>query len=271
MSFLASPTSLIGDYIGMESCFDLKEYDHCEIDPSRGKTEIINEEGVACDAVERRRITRQRDQWWEMMKKRNGDLPPPIPSLARTENLPSHMPWVMKRYYTPDGRLIIREEKVRHHEYFRAHRANGRLILHLVPLDHHCVPLPPSHSESVTEEGEEEEPKEYPGEDAGCSDPNGDDAGEGREYSRLDYKISDGEYEDENKDRVDVGCGGGDDDDVIEEEQINREEGLAVDIGSSSCGGMGKGGKCYQFNSGIGSPSSCMFQVPVCALRPVRS
>ena len=63
------------------------------------------------------------------------EFPPPIPSLARTENLPSHMPWVLKRYYTSDGRLILREEKVRHHEYFRAHRSNGRLTLHLVPLD----------------------------------------------------------------------------------------------------------------------------------------
>ncbi|PQP94920.1 hypothetical protein Pyn_25715 [Prunus yedoensis var. nudiflora] len=54
------------------------------------------------------------------------EVPPPIPLLARTENLPSHMPWILKRHYTTDGRLILTEEKVRHHEYFRAHRSNGR-------------------------------------------------------------------------------------------------------------------------------------------------
>ncbi|XP_010520860.1 PREDICTED: prostatic spermine-binding protein-like, partial [Tarenaya hassleriana] len=60
---------------------------------------------------------------------------PPISGLARTGNHPSHMPWVLTRVYTSDGRLILREEKVRHHEYFRAHRSNGRLTLQLVPLD----------------------------------------------------------------------------------------------------------------------------------------
>ncbi|XP_022894502.1 protein FAF-like, chloroplastic isoform X2 [Olea europaea var. sylvestris] len=61
--------------------------------------------------------------------------PPPIPWLARTGNFPSHMPWVMNKYYTNDGRLIIREEKVKRHEYFEAHRSNGRLILNLIPSD----------------------------------------------------------------------------------------------------------------------------------------
>ncbi|KAL2977464.1 hypothetical protein AAZX31_13G069900 [Glycine max] len=66
-------------------------------------------------------------------------FPPYIPLLARTQNLASHMPWVLKRYYTNEGRLILKEEKMKHHEYFRAHRANGRLTLHLVnvPFDGH--------------------------------------------------------------------------------------------------------------------------------------
>ncbi|KAF3604972.1 hypothetical protein DY000_02046147 [Brassica cretica] len=65
----------------------------------------------------------------------------------QTENLLPHMPWVLKRVVTSDGRLILREEKVRHHEYFRAHRSNGRLTLHLVPLDDDVFELPqePSH------------------------------------------------------------------------------------------------------------------------------
>ncbi|GFP79040.1 hypothetical protein PHJA_000047500 [Phtheirospermum japonicum] len=45
------------------------------------------------------------------------------------------MPWVMKRYYSGDGRLVITEERVRHHEYFQVYRSNGRLVLNLVPLN----------------------------------------------------------------------------------------------------------------------------------------
>lgn len=60
------------------------------------------------------------------------EIPPPIPSLASAENQPGHSLWELKRYYTSDGRLILKEEKVRHHEYFRVHRSNGRLTLHLV-------------------------------------------------------------------------------------------------------------------------------------------
>ncbi|CAN4122230.1 unnamed protein product [Withania somnifera] len=64
------------------------------------------------------------------------EYPPPIPGLAKTENVPfSQMPWVMKRYYTSDGRLIIKEEKVERFEYLEAHRTNGRLMLNLVPLN----------------------------------------------------------------------------------------------------------------------------------------
>ncbi|KAK8580303.1 hypothetical protein V6N13_143417 [Hibiscus sabdariffa] len=63
------------------------------------------------------------------------EYPPPIPLLARTGNLTGHMPWILARYYSK-GRLVIKEEKVKHHEYFEAYRENGRLILDLVPLDY---------------------------------------------------------------------------------------------------------------------------------------
>ncbi|KAG4958989.1 hypothetical protein glysoja_025161 [Glycine soja] len=84
-------------------------------------------------------------------------FPPYIPLLARTQNLASHMPWVLKRYYTNEGRLILKEEKMKHHEYFRAHRANGRLTLHLVnvPFDGHneyfeeATPSNTPHDEEV--------------------------------------------------------------------------------------------------------------------------
>ncbi|POO04059.1 The fantastic four family [Trema orientale] len=124
----SSSSLIIGDYIGMESCVDvLKDGDeyydhHCpeavdQSDLSRGKPD-------------------QRLEMKMKKKKKKASLfPPPIPLLARTENLPCRMPWVLKRHYTSDGRLILTEEKVRHHEYFRAHRSNGRLTLQLVPLD----------------------------------------------------------------------------------------------------------------------------------------
>ncbi|XWS23849.1 hypothetical protein CRYUN_Cryun28dG0050400 [Craigia yunnanensis] len=63
-----------------------------------------------------------------------GEYPPPIPLLARTGNLLGHMPWILARHYS-NGRLVLKEEKVKHHEYFEAYRENGRLILELVPLD----------------------------------------------------------------------------------------------------------------------------------------
>ncbi|XWS25244.1 hypothetical protein CRYUN_Cryun27aG0052800 [Craigia yunnanensis] len=63
-----------------------------------------------------------------------GEYPPAIPLLARTGNLPGHMPWILARHYS-NGRLVLKEEKVKHHEYFEVYRENGRLIIDLVPLD----------------------------------------------------------------------------------------------------------------------------------------
>ncbi|XWS23850.1 hypothetical protein CRYUN_Cryun28dG0050500 [Craigia yunnanensis] len=124
VSSLAS--SLIGDYIGMESCFDLENNEEVCAGGVKDSNEYYS--GV-CGQRRGKREQRCR------RRKMKRDFPPPIPWLARTENLPCHMPWVLKRYYTSDGRLILREEKMRHHEYFLAHRSNGRLTLHLVPLD----------------------------------------------------------------------------------------------------------------------------------------
>ncbi|OMO85765.1 hypothetical protein CCACVL1_10006 [Corchorus capsularis] len=123
----SSASSLIGDYIGMESCFDVDKTEE-QLELFLSKSSVTSSDGDlisgVCSKIRHRcRRTKKRE------------FPPPIPSLARTENLNSHMPWVLKRYYTSDGRLILREERVKHHEYFRAHRSNGRLTLHLVPLD----------------------------------------------------------------------------------------------------------------------------------------
>ncbi|XP_022766374.1 uncharacterized protein LOC111311264 isoform X2 [Durio zibethinus] len=120
-----SASSLVGDYIGMESCFDLDNNKDVCVGGDKDTNEYYS--GVCSES------RGKREQRCRRLIKR--EFPPPIPSLASTESLPSHMPWVLKRYYTSDGRLILREEKVRHQEYFRAHRSNGRLTLHLVPLD----------------------------------------------------------------------------------------------------------------------------------------
>ena len=106
-----SSTSLIGDYIGMESCID-----------------VVKEGEEYCPEINTAHIDRfrcKRNQRLEMMNNKKA-FPPAIPC---------RMPWVLKRQYTSDGRLILTEQKARHHEYFRAHRSNGRLTLQLVPID----------------------------------------------------------------------------------------------------------------------------------------
>ncbi|KAL5703881.1 hypothetical protein ACHQM5_022376 [Ranunculus cassubicifolius] len=78
------------------------------------------------------------DMEMSKQKKRTREFPPPIHLLARTENLPCHMPWVLKRCYI-DGRLVLHEVPVKHHECFKAHRSNGRLVLRMMYMtdDHH--------------------------------------------------------------------------------------------------------------------------------------
>ncbi|KAF4354560.1 hypothetical protein F8388_022282 [Cannabis sativa] len=121
----SSPLIMMGDYIGMESCVDvLKEGDE-EYHDFLG---CNNKEGDDDDDDEQQ-------QTIMALKKKKLVFPPPIPLLARTQNLPCRMPWVLTRHYTSDGRLILTEEKLPRHEYFRAHRSNGRLTLQLVPLD----------------------------------------------------------------------------------------------------------------------------------------
>ncbi|KAK2978572.1 hypothetical protein RJ640_006691 [Escallonia rubra] len=111
---------LIGDHIGMESCVDIVYEDDT--------AEVL---GQRCGAG----VKTRRRCWGKRSEKGEKEYPPAIPWLARTENLPSaHMPWVFRRHYTADGRLVITEETVERPEYFRAHRSDGRLTLHLVPL-----------------------------------------------------------------------------------------------------------------------------------------
>ncbi|KAL5078624.1 hypothetical protein RYX36_007045 [Vicia faba] len=108
------------NYIGNESCIDFQTDDNF--------LSNINHKSLASNKKKMRSPIRNR------VKKRN--FPPPIPYLAQTQNLASHMSYMLIRYYTDEGRLIIKEEKVKHHEYFHAHRENDRITLQLVPLDH---------------------------------------------------------------------------------------------------------------------------------------
>ncbi|KAL8486989.1 hypothetical protein ACS0TY_023618 [Phlomoides rotata] len=109
-------TSEFGDCVGVESSADLKS----DVGDAYPRVRVkSSHRGRRRDAVAK-------------------EFPPPISWLARTENQSSHMPWVMKKYYSDDGRLIIKEEKVKHHEYFLADRSNGRLVLNLVNLDDAC-------------------------------------------------------------------------------------------------------------------------------------
>ncbi|KAL6296936.1 hypothetical protein ACE6H2_005078 [Prunus campanulata] len=82
------------------------------------------------EAKSTRSTTTQRS---EKIKK---EYPPPIPLLAQTGNLRGCMPWILTKHYDhSNGRLVLKGERVKHHEYFEAHREDGRLILNLVPLD----------------------------------------------------------------------------------------------------------------------------------------
>ncbi|KAJ8762921.1 hypothetical protein K2173_023050 [Erythroxylum novogranatense] len=272
----SSPPSstLIGDYIGVESCLDLKTN--------------YNEEVLAQQSYSHRNYVQRRNKRW--LSRTNSELPPPITLLARTENLPCRMPWVLKRYYTSDGRLILREEKVRHHEYFKAHRSNGRLTLHLVPLDDDVFCNHASDGREETESYGESD-----SEDINVADENfvDDDGVDSEELGVTGEKISvesddltfteennyvDGEgltFTDENNsDDDDVGSDDltfTDEDEVVHDDQKIHP----LDIENGGIGGNGKGnavsGKCLKFvDSPITSPR-CIFGIPVSALRPVHS
>ncbi|KAF3445759.1 hypothetical protein FNV43_RR10936 [Rhamnella rubrinervis] len=234
-SHLLSTASFSGDHIGVESCVDVfnADEDH-STDDDQGHP----------DRSIRRRC--RRDQWWPPTRKK--EFPPPIPSLARTENLPSHMPWVLKRHYTSDGRLILTEEKVKHHEYFRAHRSNGRLTLQLVPLDGDV--LEPATVEEVDKIVENiDQSSEWTGvhPDVDMTINSSDD--------EKGYDLMDGHGVD-----VDVG----DDDRVEHSSKKEGNTGIAVS-------GNG-GGNWIKYSTSVRSGAPCMFgSVTVQAIRPVHT
>lgn len=117
--FLSYPSSVMGDLIGTESGVYMSPY-----------------EDLVTAAVEKSKPYnngRQNKGSQEPATKRK--YPPPIPLLAGTGNLVAHMPWVLTRRYTNDGKLILTEERGKYQEYFEDKREHGRLLLSLVSLD----------------------------------------------------------------------------------------------------------------------------------------
>ncbi|CAN6804433.1 unnamed protein product [Brassica oleracea] len=94
----SSSSSAFGDYIGTESCFDILEENGVVSAPTRPSN--------------RYRYGGRRREEREARAAAAREFPPLIPLLAQTENLLPHMPWVLKRVVTSDGRLILREEKM---------------------------------------------------------------------------------------------------------------------------------------------------------------
>lgn len=236
---------LIGDYIGVESCVDYEE------PPGPGAAVAGGGDSLQAEP-ERRRGRRWEPKGKRRREREEREYPPPIPLLARTGNLPSHMPWVLRRHYTSDGRLILTEEKVRHHEYFRAQRANGRLTLQLVPLDGDAPCLATVACEE--EDDEEAEEEEILDPEAGVTIAD-------------DLETRDGDdCQGEDGDRT---AGEGSEEDSAKLASSIAE--LTMESGGGGMGGNGTG-KCSNYNSISVSPSSpCIFGVPLPALRSVHS
>ncbi|XP_060171300.1 uncharacterized protein LOC132602477 [Lycium barbarum] len=126
----------LADFIGVESCIDINLESNTQHD----------------GLMIKKRLEMKRE-------KIDKEYPPPIPCLLHTENYPYSkikMPWVMKRY-TEDGRLIIKEEKVKHYEYLEAHRSDGRLTLRLIPLNNEVLRTHDDDDDSENELVEDEE------------------------------------------------------------------------------------------------------------------
>lgn len=305
-SISSSPPSsaLIGDYIGVESCLDLKNND----DIFKSSSEVEKSQGFCL-----RRS--KRDQSCAVKK----EFPPPITSLARTGNLSSHMPWVLRRYYTDDGRLIIREERVKHHEYFQAHRSNGRLTLKLVPLDDEVYPpysqgladdLDDSESEFEycqeevqdelddlhTDEVDDDEEEVQPGTDNCSSEEEVKNelenclVDEEEDDEELDNRRSKEEKEDKQETVIidqhkdtQVNENGGDyafdnvvnyfhscNDITVKDVVYEDQRVPSVETGTSGIGGNLSAFKCLNiYNSTVRPDSNCIFGVPVSPLRPV--
>ncbi|KAG6776032.1 hypothetical protein NC652_014132 [Populus alba x Populus x berolinensis] len=158
--------------------------------------------------------------------------PPPLPLLARTGNLPGHMPWILTRHYI-DGRLVLVEERVKNREYFEAQRENGRLVLNIVPLDDKITC---SHFVSKNEEEKELQDVDFLGKNSD-QEFDEEEEEEGREaYQEIEQLASD-DYVGNLEDRVAV------DDEVTNEKTVTASASLpksSLKNGSKKSGDLRK-------------------------------
>ncbi|XP_004490368.1 uncharacterized protein [Cicer arietinum] len=230
------------DYIGYESCIDLQP-----------ENNVVNIDHNAPSVDKKIKNIRN--------KGKNKVFPPPLHFLAQTQNLASHMPWVLKRYYTNEGRLIIKEEKVKHHEYFHAHRENGRLTLQLVPLDHDDYDF--MRTSAVEEEQEEEqeqekEQEEGEEEEEDLASPPPTSPHEVINNVPIDKIVvinNDGFEAEENKDNNRNNVGGGE---------------LDVENENEIVGSANSRVNCLNCNSVISAPSGIFGVMPLQPIRRVR-
>ncbi|KAF8086461.1 hypothetical protein N665_0624s0002 [Sinapis alba] len=252
LSRTSSSSSAVGDYIGTESCFDVLSADE-------GNDAVSTPE-----PMNRYRYGGRRREEREARAAAAREFPPPIPLLAQTENLLPHMPWVLKRVVTSDGRLILREEKVRHHEYFRAHRSNGRLTLHLVPLGDDVFKLPQEPSSHYPPDDDDD--------DHECDGDGVDDHHEVRDglADNADKTViitvrdhEDGcvvrNYDDDVRDNVHGGSDDGYRKGILAEETVVESGGM---VGGGGGGGGSPRGKCLK---------SCFVGMRAQEIRPVLS
>ncbi|KAM7518614.1 hypothetical protein LguiB_017576 [Lonicera macranthoides] len=176
-------------------------------------------------------------------REKEREFPPPI---SQTENL--------TRYYTGDGRLIIREEKA---NYLRASRSNGRLTIQLVGTNEGILDRKKCDSDDV--EGREV------------------DAEIEREKREV---LNNGVFDDVEEIEGDVEgeCKKGEvvNDAVLDEPEESKYnvEGECDDSAMDGCDlrsgvdrtGVIGGGKCYRYNSCLGG-----FGMGVPAIRPVHT
>ncbi|KAK8624189.1 hypothetical protein V6N13_065542 [Hibiscus sabdariffa] len=216
------PSSLLGDYIGMESCFDF------------ANSEPPCDCGSDC-------IREKREQRCRMTRTKKTEMPPPIPR---------RMPWVLKRYYTSDGRLILREEKVGSNEYFRAHRSNGRFILDLVPFDDHNNEFDDYvHGDKEAEASSDDR--------VAATDNETYNINNDHDHGHKDEDDEDG---DSNNNLVEA---------LHEEKEFTvvEDSKLKCPIAETP---LENGGKCLKYNTSRASPA-CFLGLPVPAIRQVHS
>ncbi|GAU48052.1 hypothetical protein TSUD_404870 [Trifolium subterraneum] len=173
-------------------------------------------------------------------KDKKREFPPPIHCLAQIENHASLMRYALTKYYTNEGRLIIKEEKV-HHEYIQAHRENGRLTLQLVPLDDD------DEDEEEDDEKEEHEEEELASLPISPQDINN---------VTIDESVVINDGFEENKDSTQKSVG-------ISDEVVEENENEIV-------GGANSRGNCLNCNSVMSAPSGIFGVLPLHPLRIVR-